>query len=201
MTLLKSRPARGSKQNARQIKRNAQPAVEPERCTVFSTELGWILVSWQGDALTLISFGHASPAAAAQRGTTEPVEADEAPKWIKQLSGQIQRFSQGKQVDWGKVPLQWPSRTAFQQKVQEACRQIPRGQVRSYGELAAAVGAPGAARAVGSVMRTNRFPLIIPCHRVVASGGNLGGFSCPQGIDVKQKLLALEGVQLRTKGK
>ena len=63
---------------------------------------------------------------------------------------------------------------------------------RSYGEVAAAAGSPGAARAVGQVMAANRTPLIVPCHRVLAAGGKIGGFSAPQGLALKRRLLALE---------
>ncbi|WP_425615883.1 methylated-DNA--[protein]-cysteine S-methyltransferase [Anatilimnocola sp. NA78] len=193
MTLLKSRPAKSPKKKPA----SKQPAISPpEQSVVFSSEFGWILLGWQQSEVTLVSFGNTSPAEAARRGSAEPIDADEAPAWIKKLITRLQRYSQGKNVDLSDVPLHYASQTAFQKKVQEACRKIPRGHVCSYGELAAAVGSPGAARAVGSVMRTNRFPLIIPCHRVVASGGNLGGFSCPNGIEVKQKLLAFEGVVL-----
>ena len=71
-------------------------------------------------------------------------------------------------------------------------RNVPYGQTLSYAELAAKAGSPKAARAVGSVMAQNRVPLIIPCHRVVGSGGHLGGFSAPRGIAFKKQLLELE---------
>jgi methylated-DNA-[protein]-cysteine S-methyltransferase len=172
-----------------------RPAAKPDagvQATVFPTDLGWIAIAWQDDQLTLISFGHASPAEAAKRAVAEPVDSAEAPKWVAKVIDKLQKFAAGKDVDWSSVPLRWEKETVFQRRVREACRAIPRGEVRSYGELAAAAGFPGAARAVGSVMRTNRFPLVIPCHRVVAAGGKVGGFSCPAGTGMKQRLLALE---------
>ncbi len=165
------------------------------RCTVFLTDLGWILLAWQDSNLTLISFGHASPAEAAKRATAEPIPPGDAPRWIARLMQNLKKFAAGNEVVWGDLRLAWERRSEFQARVQEACRKIPRGEVRSYAELAAAAGSPGAARAVGSVMRMNRFPLVIPCHRVVAAGGKLGGFSCPAGIEMKRKLLALEGAR------
>ena len=72
------------------------------------------------------------------------------------------------------------------------CRLIPYGQVLTYGELAERAGSPRAARAVGNVMRTNRFPLIVPCHRVVGAAGALGGYSAPTGLKMKRRLLRLE---------
>ena len=164
---------------------------------MFHSELGWIVVAWLDDEVTLISFGHDSPAAAAERSEVEPVEVDEVPRWVAKLVERMKRFTEGKKVDWSDVRLAYGKQSEFQRKVQEAARKIPRGEVLSYGELAAAAGSPGAARAVGSVMRNNRFPLVIPCHRVVASGGKVGGFSCPMGVEMKEKLLALEGVKLK----
>lgn len=179
MSLLKSRP------------------VSELHAVVFESDLGWVAVEWQGAAVSLISFGHDSPAAAAQRCAAELVDAEDVPSWLTKLIAKIKRFAAGKVVDWGEVPLAFGKQSDFQKKVQRACQKIPRGEVRSYGELAAAAGSPGAARAVGSVMRMNRFPLVIPCHRVVASGGKVGGFSCPAGVEMKEKLLALEGVKLK----
>lgn len=81
--------------------------------------------------------------------------------------------------------------TPFQRAVLEAVAAIPRGEVRTYGEVAFEVGHPGAARAVGEVMRTNRIPVLIPCHRVVRSGGDIGRYS-PDPI-IKRRLLIAEG--------
>ncbi|WP_254506558.1 methylated-DNA--[protein]-cysteine S-methyltransferase [Anatilimnocola floriformis] len=171
--------------------------VSEYQCAVFDSEVGWIVVEWQGDKITLISFGHDSPAAAAQRSQAEPVDGSETPTWVARFIAKLKKFAVGKVVDWSDAPLDFGAQSAFQKKVQRAVLRIPRGEIRSYGEIAAAAGSPGAARAVGSVMRMNRFPLVIPCHRVVASGGKVGGYSCPSGIEMKEKLLALEGVTLK----
>jgi O-6-methylguanine DNA methyltransferase len=82
--------------------------------------------------------------------------------------------------------------TPFERRVWQAAAAIPRGETRSYGALAESLGKSAAsARAVGSALRKNPFPLVYPCHRVVMSDGGLGGFSC--GVDVKRRLLHLEG--------
>jgi methylated-DNA-[protein]-cysteine S-methyltransferase len=191
---------------SRSFVRPAKPAAKdvaaPPQAVVFSSEIGWIALAWRGSKLAQVSFAHPSPAAAMQRIDVvpgiEPSDLDDAPAWIQNLAANLQRYVTGEKVSFGKVPLDMDDATEFQRRIQDACRAIPRGRVLSYGELATAAGSPGAARAVGSAMRTNRFPLVVPCHRVVAAGGNLGGFSCPQGIDIKRKLLALEGVKLRS---
>jgi methylated-DNA-[protein]-cysteine S-methyltransferase len=102
------------------------------------------------------------------------------------------RYAAGEPVDFSDVPVSLDHLSAFQRRVVKACRAIPCGDRRTYGQLAAAAGSPGAARAVGQVMAGNRMPLVVPCHRVVASGGGLGGFSAPQGLAMKRRLLALE---------
>lgn len=84
--------------------------------------------------------------------------------------------------------------TPFQVKVWNALRDIPHGQVRTYGEIAAAIGQPGASRAVGGACNKNHLLLIVPCHRVVSSGGGLGGFA--YGVDIKRQLLRLESAKI-----
>ena len=82
--------------------------------------------------------------------------------------------------------------TPFRERVTQLCREIPSGTVVSYLDLAEKAGAPRAARAVGTVMAKNPFPIVVPCHRVVGSGGGLGGYSAPTGLDFKRRLHALE---------
>ena len=106
------------------------------------------------------------------------------------LSGESVRFSLGL-IDLGSCPL-------FQQAVLRATARIPRGQIRTYGQIAAQLGKPGAARAVGNALATNPFPLVVPCHRVVRAGGLLGGFG--GGSALKRALLAREGVEMGETG-
>jgi methylated-DNA-[protein]-cysteine S-methyltransferase len=80
--------------------------------------------------------------------------------------------------------------TPFQRAVWQALLDIPYGQTRSYGDVASALGQPGAMRAVGSANGANPVPLIVPCHRVIAAGGKLGGYG--GGLDLKRRLLAME---------
>ncbi len=98
------------------------------------------------------------------------------------------------------LPVDLDGLTAFQRKVLASTGRIPSGSVATYGRIAEAVGRPGGARAVGGALRINPVPIVIPCHRVVASGGGLGGFTvrgCPESLDIKRKLLALEGARAR----
>lgn len=87
-----------------------------------------------------------------------------------------------------------PAGTPFQRRVWQGLTEIPYGEVISYGELARRIGMPGAARAVGQANGKNPIPIVVPCHRVIAADGSIGGFS--SGLGLKRQLLALERVQL-----
>ena len=93
------------------------------------------------------------------------------------------------------LPLHLERFTPFQRAVLQAVSAIPYGEVRTYGQIADSVGHPHAARAVGEVMRTNRIPVLIPCHRVVRSGGDIGRYSPDPSL--KRRLLLAEGVPLK----
>jgi methylated-DNA-[protein]-cysteine S-methyltransferase len=112
---------------------------------------------------------------------------------VRAISKQLRDYLDGKRTTFD-VEVDLSSVTPFRRDVLLACRAVPRGHVASYADLARQVGRPGAARAVGNAMHTNPIPFIIPCHRIVASGGGLGGFG--MGLDVKRRLLALEGALL-----
>jgi len=102
----------------------------------------------------------------------------------------------GKSPELGSLALDYGDATEFHRRVCEAARAIPAGQTLSYGELAAKLGQPGAARAVGSVMARNALPIIVPCHRVMAAGGRAGGFSAHGGINTKLRMLRIEGARV-----
>jgi methylated-DNA-[protein]-cysteine S-methyltransferase len=110
-------------------------------------------------------------------GTIEVLarDADEAAA----LRPRLRAWMRGATDDFRDVPL--PEGTDFQRRCWRACRRIPRGEVRTYGWLAAAAGRPGAARAAGQAMRRNPMPIVVPCHRVVGSGGWMGGYSGESG--------------------
>jgi len=104
---------------------------------------------------------------------------------------QREAYLHGKRQEFD-LPLDFDGRTVFHQKVWETLRRIPYGRVRSYGWVARKVGKPQAARAVGAACGANPLPLVVPCHRVVAGDGSLGGFA--GGLKLKKRLLVLEGV-------
>jgi methylated-DNA-[protein]-cysteine S-methyltransferase len=174
---------------------------------VFSTALDWMAIAWQDEALHAVAFGHPSrrqAAVALARSPWMPAQFSrllgenqlaETPDWVRDVVARLRLFAEGEPVDFSTVPLALEHLSPFARRVVAACRRIGWGQVSTYGELAAQCGSPAAARAVGSVMARNRFPLIVPCHRVLGAGGALGGYSAPDGLRMKKQLLAMEGVR------
>ncbi len=113
--------------------------------------------------------------------------------WQRQLVRRFQAYADGHPDSFSDVPINLEGYSPFQQRVLLECRRIAYGCTISYAQLAARAGAPRAARAVGNVMAQNRLPILIPCHRVIASNGSLGGYSGPHGLRTKRRLLELEG--------
>ena len=118
---------------------------------------------------------------------------------IKVLREQVQSFLEGKAVDFRESLIDLGECSEFQRRVLLAEHKIPRGWVSTYGRIARSLGAPNAARAVGTALSRNPFPIIIPCHRAIRSNGDLGGFR--GGLGMKRALLELEGVEFSTTGK
>jgi O-6-methylguanine DNA methyltransferase len=115
-------------------------------------------------------------------------------RWHRLTNRAVTHILAGRQT--GELPpLDWAGGTDFQRAVWRAMREISTGQTRTYGELARVIGRPRAVRAVGGACGANPIPLLVPCHRVLAAGGKLGGFS--GGLKWKRRLLACEHVKLR----
>jgi methylated-DNA-[protein]-cysteine S-methyltransferase len=110
------------------------------------------------------------------------------------LITRFQAFLRGEDVSFADVSIDLDWTTPLQRALLDVLRAVPRGEVVSYGELAALAGRPGAPRAAGALCSANRFAFVVPCHRVVAAHG-IGGYGSA-GVDVKRRLLALEGVVL-----
>jgi methylated-DNA-[protein]-cysteine S-methyltransferase len=109
----------------------------------------------------------------------------------------VRRYFLKEPVEFLETPLDFDGQDPFFARIYEALRQIGWGRTTTYGALAAAVGAPReAARDVGEAMAKNPTPLLVPCHRVLAAGGKLGGFSAPGGATTKAAMLRIEGVDL-----
>jgi len=107
----------------------------------------------------------------------------------------VRRLLAGEKVDLAAIPIDLRAASDLERKVWEAARRIPCGEVRTYGDIAREIGAPGAAQAVGAALGRNPVPIIIPCHRVLAAGGRSGGFSAPGGTGTKFRMLEIEGAR------
>ncbi|MBT2390446.1 methylated-DNA--[protein]-cysteine S-methyltransferase [Streptomyces sp. ISL-1] len=164
--------------------------------TVVDTDIGPLLLAATEEGLVSVVF-HADAAIRdralgqlAGRLGAEPVQ-DEAGLLAEPIR-QVKAYFAGGLREFD-LPLDWSLSGGFNRQVlRELANGVPFGTVVGYGDLAARVGQPGAAQAVGAAMGSNPLPVVVPCHRVVETDGGLGGFG--GGLETKRKLLALEGV-------
>jgi methylated-DNA-[protein]-cysteine S-methyltransferase len=160
--------------------------------SLFESEIGWTALIGRGDTVHQVRLGFPTQASLLGHLRSEFVGEFDVAEWQPRLVGRLKRYFSGARDDFRDVPVHVGRPTAFQTDVIRACRAIPPGQTMSYGEVAAAIGHPGAARAVGTVMAKNPVPILIPCHRVVGAQGSLGGYSGRGGLKLKRWLLDLE---------
>jgi methylated-DNA-[protein]-cysteine S-methyltransferase len=170
---------------------------DPGVYLVFQTEMGTCAVATRGGRVVRAVLPCASRTAAiaalAMPGTTEAP----ADPLLNAAAKAISEYFAGKPVDFD-LPLDLSDGTPFQQAVWRATSRISRGKMRSYGQIAAAIGNPKAARAVGAAMAANPIPPIVPCHRVIGGDGALCGFmGGREGVELKRKMLRLEGASVR----
>jgi methylated-DNA-[protein]-cysteine S-methyltransferase len=171
------------------MRRNKEGSQSQEWRGLFQgTPLGPLCLYFTEHGLTALEFVGPGPAPATSPG---PVPASLAPL-METAQKELTAYFAGVPTDFASLPLD-PRGTPFQLRVWQELRRIPRGETVSYRELAARAGNPKAARAVGQANAANPIPLIIPCHRVIASDGSLGGYS--SGLDRKRWLLRHEGVR------
>jgi methylated-DNA-[protein]-cysteine S-methyltransferase len=190
----------GQSANSANRRRARNPTVPS--LSIFPTNLGWFGLLGRDSRLVSVIVGHASADEVRRAAARHLAEMENGPDfrecdWNPDLRRRLERYCFGEPGDFADIPLKLPSTTEFQQRVLRVTRRIPYGKTMSYGRLAEKAGYPRAARAVGTVMSSNHFPIVVPCHRVVAAGGKTGGYTSPQGVSLKLRLLALEaGVQI-----
>lgn len=164
--------------------------------TLFETEIGPCGIAWEtGEAPVVagFSFGSAMLAETERRIGRKGKKATEIPPVIESVIEKCRRHLARNLQDFHDTPINWDRFEPFARCVYQAALDIPTGQTRTYGQLAKTVGEPKAAQAVGQTLGNNPIPLIIPCHRILAAGGKMGGFSAPGGLLTKEKLLLIEG--------
>lgn len=160
--------------------------MNPISYTVMKSPIGPLMLAGRDDGLRLVHFSTGRRLKSPQRDWVE----DKTP--FKEVIRQLEVYFDGRLKVFD-LPLVLDG-TEFQLRVWNNLRKIPYGETISYGQLAKRVGSPDAARAVGLANGSNPIPIIIPCHRVIGSNGDLTGFG--GGLPLKKKLLALEGRQL-----
>lgn len=155
----------------------------------FPTSLGACSLSWGERGLSSFNLPVEG------RGTGGG--GDDPPEWVRSVILRVRRHLECDLQDFSDVAIDWSLVSAFQQAVLKETQRIKPGFTRSYGDIARALSlGPDAARAVGAALAANPWPLVVPCHRVVASTGRMTGFSGPGGVRTKTRLLALEGAEL-----
>ena len=162
--------------------------------TLFETAIGRCGIAWSERGIAGLQLPESAGMARGALLSRFPaaLEAEPPPSVVAVIDA-VRSLLAGGDPDLGAVALDWTGVGEFERAVYEATRAIPRGATRTYGEIAAALGDPGAARAVGQALGRNPFPVVIPCHRVLAADGRPGGFSAPGGVRTKLRMLAIEG--------
>jgi methylated-DNA-[protein]-cysteine S-methyltransferase len=172
-------------------------------CILVPSPFGTLTLLWQDAAegpkvqrILLPEDGR--PAAAMRQALPAEARPGSCPA-MADLGRQITSFLEGQAIVFPVDILALDTCPEFQQRVLRAEHAIPRGWVSTYGRIAAHLGAPGAARAVGNALANNPFPILIPCHRAIRSDGTLGGYQ--GGAVMKRALLEMEGVRISPTGK
>ncbi len=160
------------------------------RFHICETELGWIGVVLSPAGLRATTLPRATRDYALREVLALGAHEEARESELNGLADRLQRYARGEAVAFPES-LDLRGVSPFLRAVWEATQSIPRGQTCSYAELAARVGRPGAARAVGQAMARNSWPIVVPCHRVVTTDGGLGGYG--GGLEMKERLLRLEG--------
>jgi len=155
--------------------------------TTFATPIGECAIAWSQRGISGTKLLHARFPGA--RRAEPPAAVQHA------LDGIVATLS-GQSADFSNVHLDMRGVPKFHQRVYEIARTIPSGTTMTYGEIATRLGDPTASRDVGYALGHNPFPIIVPCHRVLAAGNKMGGFSAPGGVATKIRLLTLEGALL-----
>ena len=157
--------------------------------TVFNTKMGYVGILASKAGLRAITLPQRARHQAVDSLGEQAKQAILSTDFFSELEEKFQHYFSGEKTIFTDK-LDFSNATAFQRQVWEATRSIPYGETRSYGWIARQIGKPKAARAVGQALGKNPFIIIVPCHRVIASNGGLGGFG--GGLEMKQTLLKLE---------
>jgi methylated-DNA-[protein]-cysteine S-methyltransferase len=172
--------------------------VEPTGYSFFATSIGECGIAWSLRGIVGLGLPENKPhlmrARFARRypGCVEQAPPEHVDVAVKAVVDHLA----GSNRDLAALPVDLDGIPEFERRVYEAARRIPPGSTMTYGDIAAAIDAPGAAQAVGQALAANPIALLVPCHRVVAAGGKIGGFSAGGGAVTKRRILRIEGSEL-----
>lgn len=177
---------------------DTNPMTAPIAYTIVDTAIGPIGVAWSEHGICRVALPERDRDRMESRfaARLDGAPAGEPPASLAPAIELIKRYAEGEPVDFSDVPVDLDGIDLFRRAIYAAARKLHFGEVTTYGGLADAAGHPGKARETGEALGRNPVPLIVPCHRIHAAGGKIGGFSAPGGSSTKEKLLALEGVRV-----
>jgi len=163
--------------------------------SLFDTAIGRCGIAWGRGGIVGLHLPEARESETRTRLRRRFPDARESrpPRAVQRAAGDITALLRGEARDLSGIALDMEGVPPFHQRVYEVARTIPVGGTLSYGEVAAKLGSPGSARAVGQALGRNPFAIVVPCHRVLSAGGKVGGFSANGGVVTKLKLLGIEG--------
>lgn len=165
---------------------------------LFDTALGSCAIAWSESGVAGVQLPEADAAQTrrrAERRFGTDADATPPPASVRQAIAGIVALLAGESVDLTDIALDIEGVDAFDRRVYDAARRIAPGRTQTYGAIAAALGDPALARAVGQALGRNPFAIIVPCHRVLAADGRIGGFSAAGGAATKRRLLLIEGAR------
>lgn len=165
--------------------------------SLFATALGDCGIAWSVQAITGVQlpYPQRDDTLAALQARFPGCAEVPPPGWVQSVMADVAAMLHGDPqagARLAEVPLDMTQAPPFHQEVWQAARHIPMGETLTYGEMAALLGQPGAARAVGQALGANPFAPIVPCHRILSRGQGGGGFSAPGGVDTKLRMLQTE---------
>ncbi|MFN0025325.1 MAG: methylated-DNA--[protein]-cysteine S-methyltransferase [Parvularculaceae bacterium] len=162
---------------------------------LFDTNVGRCAIEWRGAKVTRVRLPAASDGRLRTAIICQAADARETapPPFAAIIRDKIIALCRGERTDFHGAPLDRAGIDPLAARVYAALVDVPFGETTTYGAIAERLGDKALARAVGAALGANPFPIIIPCHRVTASGGRMGGFTAPGGIETKRRLLEIEG--------
>ena len=162
---------------------------------LFDTAIGTCGIVWSSEGIAAVQLPEDTPAATRERLRRRHPNAVEAEPsgQVRETVDDIVALLRGEPRDLAAATLDLRSVPDFHRQVYDAARRVRPGQTSTYGSIAAQLGDPTAARAVGQALGRNPIPIIVPCHRVLAANGRLGGFSATGGAETKRRMLVIEG--------